>query len=255
MNDPILTQLKNPVDVQPSWTQTFARWQRDNALSSLDYLRRLRSKGFYLSFKTIQTNCWMPTILNQVIHLNGATFLNNPLVRCFSNEVSFDIVIGKEPPYHINRLDIDVIDDLGQTEKGQTILNDLIELSDIIGCPIRISDHAEIKSTVPNTLISLINNERARTHPQRNGFAGSAGIKHSTRERIAFWRVQHQDQLIHFINDKGKINKDRIEELCEFFKNNLPNDLQDCILKLTMKEYVRTPTILKKSSLSDLMMK
>jgi len=252
MNDPILRKLKDPATVQDAWNTTFERWQCDGTADALEYLRKLRSNGFYLSYKSIQTHCWLPTILNQVVHLNGTTFLHNPMVRCFSDSVSFDIILGTIPPYNIDRIDIDVIDDLGQTDEGQKILNDLIELSDIIGCPVRISDHAEVKSTVPNTLISLINNERARTHPQCNGFTGSAGIKHSTRERIAFWRVQHQDQLIHFIDGNGKVNKDRIAELCEFFKNNLPNDLQNCFLKLSMREYVRNPVESKTTCLDDL---
>ena len=251
MNDPIFTILKDPVTSQYNWEQTFRRWGETGEKSSLDFLRTIRKDGFLLKFRSIEIKCWLPTILNQVVNLNGTTFLKSPLIRCIKDDVSFDIVLAKKSPYTIERIDIDVIEDLGSTTKAQRFLNDLMELSDYIGCPLRISDHAEVGSMVPCTLIALLNNQKAKTHPQESGFNG-ATIERSTREKIAFWRVQHQDQLIHFVNTKGRVDKTRIVELCAFFKNNLPNDLQKCILKLSLREYIRPPYKIKKYTFHDL---
>ena len=252
MNDPIFTRLKNQVTSQYNWDQTFRRWGETGEKSSLDYLRTIRKDGFRLSFKSIQINCWLPTVLNQVVHLNGKTFLKSPLIRCIEDDVSFDIVLSKKSPYTIERIDIDIIEDLGSTTKAQLFLQEIMNLSDHIGCPLRISDHAEVGSLIPCTLIALLNNQKAKAHPHQLGFEGVA-IELSTREKIAFWRVQHQDQLMHFINSKSKINKSRIDELCGFFKDHLPHDLQECILKLSLREYVRSPREVKKYSLNELM--
>ena len=252
MNDPILSQMKNAAEVQIAWDLCFEEWQKHGCVESLENLRTLRKNGYFLNYKSIHTGCWMPTILNQIVNLNGNIFINNPLVRCFSENVSFDLVLAKQVPYYIERIDIDIIDELGAQPRGQRTLNHMVELADHIGCAIRISDHAEIKSTIPNTLISLINDANAATFPQANGFTGEA-VERSTRERIAFWRVQHQEQVIHFINARGKVETGKIEELCEFFKNNLPNDLKNCFLKLSLREYIRAPTAVKKTILLDLL--
>ena len=168
MNDPIFTILKDPVTSQYNGEK-----------SSLDFLRTIRKDGFLLKFRSIEIKCWLPTILNQVVNLNGTTFLKSPLIRCIKDDVSFDIVLAKKSPYTIERIDIDVIEDLGSTTKAQLFLNDLMELSDYIGCPLRISDHAEVGSMVPCTLIALLNNQKAKTHPQESGFNG-ATIERST---------------------------------------------------------------------------
>ena len=249
----LLVQLKDPEKTQIDWDQTFKRWQEYQKQSSLDYLRTIRENGFKLSFKNIQINGWFPTILNQVVSLNGKTFLKNPIVKYIADTVTFDFVLKKVPPYYITRIDIDLIEELGSSDTAQTFLNDLVDLADHIGCAIRLSDHAEVKTMVPCSLISLVNNERARTFPQKMGFKGSANLTHSTRTRLAFLRVQHQNQLIHFINCRGEVKKDRLEELCNFLQNNLPNDLKNCVLKMSLCEYVRSPLKLKKTTLNDLL--
>jgi len=252
---PVITLLKDYSKVHADWGQTFARWMSEKKQCSLDFLRTIREKCFLVHFKSLKMHCWFPTILNQIVLLNGKTFLKHPIIKCFmDDEVYFDIILHKHPPYHINRVDIDIIDKLGQEDSAKIFFNDLMELCDIWGCPLYMTDNAvvEIKSLVPCTLISLLNNKNARTHPQKHGFKGSSTIKRSTRERLAFWRFQHQDQLIHFINNRGKINQERSKELCEFLDEHLPHDLQQSVMKMTMKEYVRPPYELKRTYFSEL---
>ena len=252
-------KLNKDVDfVQSAWDQTFKHWQEYENRTSLDFLRTLRKNGFRLEFKNLKVDCWMPTITNQVVNLNLCkNFCTNPRIKCFQGkngeDLTFDIILHKTPPYNIQRIDIDIIEDLGKNDVGITFLNDLMDLADLIGCPLRISDHAQVGTMIPCTLIALINNERARSYPQKNGFKGPAPINKKTRDRIAFWRFQHQNQLMHFINERGKVNKGRIEELCQFFKEHLPNDLRDCVLKISLSEYIRSPYKIKNTSLTDLM--
>ena len=240
-------------DTKKIWDSTFARWQETCSTNSLDYLRIIRANGFLLSFKTIQMNCWCATILNQVVDLNGKTFQKNPRIKCFHEDLNFDIILTKESPYYIERIDVDIIDKLGHDDKAQQYLNDIIKMADTIGCPLRMTDHAEVRSMVPNSLISLINNARALTFPQTNGFRGCSEIDLRTRERIAFWRIQQQNQLIHFIDSRGKIKKNCMNELCQFFQEKLPHDLKEMVVKLSLTEYIRFPTKKKHTDLNDLM--
>jgi len=251
----ILTILKNMRDTKKIWDSTFARWQETCSTNSLDYLRIIRANGFLLSFKTIQMNCWCATILNQVVDLNGKTFQKNPRIKCFHEDLNFDIILTKESPYYIERIDVDIIDKLGSCDKAQQYLNDMVEISDTIGCPLRMTDHAELRSMVPCSLIALLNNSRARTFPQTNGFksASSYPLTKKIREHIALFRFQHQNQLIHFINGRGKINKDSIKSLCKFLKEKLPKKINDSVIKLSQSEYIRCPRELKQTTLNDLM--
>jgi len=251
---------KDIIQTQNEWDSTFKRWQLDQKQVSIDHLRTLRKNGFRLEFKSLKLTCWMPTILNQIVHLDGKkTFSIPPIVKCFQKggtddyNVTFDIILEKTPPYAINRIDIDIIEELGISSTAQMYLNDLMNLADHIGCPLRLSDHAEIGEMIPCSLISLLNNERAKTYPQNKGFRGKSCITRQTRSRIAFWRIQHQDQLFHFIKTNGKVNKHRIDELCTFFQDNLPDDLKKCVLKMTLSEYVRSPPVIRRVTLFDLL--
>lgn len=254
----ILVQLKDCEKTECDWNQTFDKWQQTGKKSSLDFLRTLRNRGYELKFNSLRMSCWMPTILNQIVSLNGTTYLHNPRIKCFDVEtdgdkITFDIILQKTPPYIIQRIDIDIIEELGNQETGVQQLTDIMELCNVVGCPLRITDHAQVGTLVPCSLISIMNNTRARTYPQKMGFKGSANIKKDTRDRIAFWRFQHQNQLMHFINCEGKVNKERLPELCAFFQDKLPRDLQDCILKMTLREYIRSPPEIKNTTLNDLM--
>ena len=251
---PVIILLKDLRTNHADWVQAFQRWQNNGKQISLDFLRTIREKCFLLNFKSLKMHCWFPTILNQIVLLNGSSFSNHPIVKCFmDDEVNFDIILHKYHPYSIHSLKIDVIDKLGQDISAQKFLHDLMELCDIWGCPLYMSDHAEVRALVPCTLVSLINNENARTHPQMHGFQGtSSEIKRTTRERLAFWRMQHQNQLMHFINSRGQINKERLNELCEFLAQHLPRELQQSVMKMTLKEYVRAPSTFKNNILPEL---
>ena len=246
--------INNPETIYFRWCDVFLLWQNSKDQKLLDLLKSIRENGFFLTFKSLRMKCWHATILNQVVILDGRSHIRSPIIKCFeenNNNISFDIILEKQYPYFINRIEIDIIEELGNSASALCDLHNITEIADEVGVPLHITDSAEITSMVPCTLINLLNNRNARTFPQKNGFKRTSAIDQSTRSEIAFFRFQHQNQLIHFINDKGRVNKDRLGELCEFFKNNLPDNLKKCILKLTLKEYVRTPIAMKKKTLND----
>lgn len=252
-----IKRLKDPNATADLWIPLFASWQfatqhsegkEETCKELLEKLFETRSNGYELHVGDFKFSVWVPTVLNQVVRLDGRTFRKSqpPRYRAFHEEAAFDIVCNPRPPYCMEYLDIDLVDEWGKSERGEVLFRSLINIGESFGIPIRLHDHAEVCTMLPRTFISFINNpERGRAHPNNYGFRRKASSKNPrTKQMVAAitsWRIKHQPQLLHFIGANGKINKNRIAELSEFMQAHLPQDLCHFCTKLTLTEYVKCP--------------
>lgn len=253
MNSTIrVVQLRDANAGADAWSALFAAWQHatntqaDNRCQLLEQVFRLRGRGYELHIGAFEFEVWLPTILNQVVKLDGRSFLKCPRYRAFKSDAAFDIVCCPTPPYCVEYIDIDLVDEWGRTDTGERLFRAVLLLGEVFGVPVRLHDHAEVCSMLPKTFISFINNpERGRAAPNNYGFRRNASVANPrTKQAVAAitqWRIQHQVQLTHFICPNGKINKHRIVELSEFMQAHLPEDLQHFCTKLTLTEYVKCP--------------
>jgi hypothetical protein len=247
-----LVQLRDENTAADAWSALFIAWQHatnkktDNQCQLLKQVFTLRGHGYELHIGEFKFEVWLPTILNQVVKLDGRSFFKCPRYRVFRTDATFDIVCSPVSPYYVEYIDIDLVDEWGKTENGERLFRAVLSLGEVFGVPVRLHDHAEVCSMLPTTFISFINNpERGRAAPNKYGFKRNASVSNPrTRQSVAAitrWRIRHQTQLMYFIGLRGKINKDRIAELSEFMQAHLPDDLRHYCTKLTLTEYVKCP--------------
>lgn len=261
--EPTIQSLKNVVEATNKWTHAFSQWQSTSVVDSatsynllLKQLFELRSNAYALTCNGICFHAWLPTVLNQVVAFDGREFLKNPRYRCFHELASFDIVCNKTVPYAIQYIEIDMVEDWGTNSKKQfaeKLLKTILRIGDFFGVPVRMFDHACTGATMlPSTfLMMLCNPKTTSTHPKQYGFRRMQRENPKTRQtvlRLTQWRLEHAEQLVHFINPAGKLRPDRITELTLFLQDRLPADLQTFCTKLTLTEYIKIPKTLKRTT-------
>ena len=250
-----LTCLKSIEETHNDWKPCFKAFCESEhgsvAFHTLrDRLFRLRENAYRLRTNGYTFRVWAPTVLNQVVLLDGRTFSVHPMFRAIGRSANFDIICEKTPPYAVSYIQIDFIDYLGRTDESERWLQAILSLGGAYGVPTRMYDHAFLCDPtdgpyVPLTLCSFLNDpEYGVAYPMRWGFRqlSPAELRTSeTIEALVQWAAKHRVQLAHFIQTNGEINWSRRAEFGEFLVQHLPNRIRVLCERIHQTQYTKYP--------------